>query len=381
MKKLLTKKSNKETVGKKVFIGVSGGVDSSVSLYLLQKAGYDVTGVFIRTWHPDFISCSWKDDRRDAMRVCARLGVPFLEFDAEEAYKQKVGEVMIEGYKLGLTPNPDVLCNEEVKFGVFYDFAKSNGAMVATGHYADIKNEKLIRGLDKAKDQSYFLWKISQDKLKDIIFPIGGIKKTKVRKIAEKIGLHTAKKKDSQGVCFLGEIDMKDFLSRFVEASSGDVLDTEGNKIGSHDGAIFYTMGERHGFTLDKPSPNSSPLYVVDKNIEKNTITVSPYPKVKWGSGTIFEDLSSYGLEKMDERKLVLVKACNELSGGFSVGEKYDVEFRYHGKIYKAKCLSKKESDKSSIFMLDVERPLLSSGQSMVVYEKNVCKGGGIISV
>ncbi|NVN97440.1 hypothetical protein HXX01_04420 [Candidatus Nomurabacteria bacterium] len=222
-------------LNKTVFVGVSGGVDSSVAAALLKDQGYNVVGVFIRTWSPDFIECTWKDERRDAMRVCAHLDIPFLECDAEEAYKKGVADYMIEEYKKGNTPNPDVMCNRMVKFGVFWQFAKEHGAdFIATGHYARVmensfreatgggvpflgtpKNgakelrEKLFsmkRGIDSSKDQSYFLWTLTQDDLSHTLFPVGHLEKRDVRRLAEKYKLPTAVKKDSQGVCFLNII-------------------------------------------------------------------------------------------------------------------------------------------------------------------------------
>jgi tRNA-specific 2-thiouridylase len=207
----------KNNITKTVFVGVSGGVDSSVSAALLKDAGYTVVGVFIRTWTPDFIECTWREERRDAMRVCAHLGIPFLECDAEEAYKKGVADYMIEEYKKGNTPNPDVMCNREVKFGVFWEFAKAHEAdFIATGHYA-LNQYQLERSKDTAKDQTYFLWTLTQDDLEHTLFPIGHLEKKEVRKLAEKYKLPTATKKDSQGVCFLGPLDMKDFLKHYIE--------------------------------------------------------------------------------------------------------------------------------------------------------------------
>ena len=212
--------NNKKTV----FVGVSGGVDSSVAAAKLLDQGYNVVGVFIRTWTPDFIDCTWREERRDAMRVCAHLNIPFLECDAEDAYKKGVADYMINEYRKGNTPNPDVMCNREVKFGVFWNFAKENGAdYIATGHYAqnnfDIKNNNfnLVKGVDPSKDQSYFLWTLTQDDLSHTLFPVGYLPKTEVRVLAKKYNLPTAVKKDSQGVCFLGPLDMKDFLKHYIE--------------------------------------------------------------------------------------------------------------------------------------------------------------------
>ena len=199
-------------------MGISGGVDSAVSAALLKEQGYDVVGVFIRTWHPDFIECNEEDERLDAMRVAAHLDIPFLTFDFSDVYKKEVADYMISEYKAGRTPNPDVMCNKEIKFGAFLDKAISMGAdYVATGHYADNKDLKLLKNKDISKDQSYFLWTLKQGQLRKILFPIGHLKKTQVRVLAKKFGLPVAEKKDSQGICFLGVVDLKVFLKHYIK--------------------------------------------------------------------------------------------------------------------------------------------------------------------
>lgn len=345
---------------KKVFVGVSGGVDSAVSLYLLKKEGYDVTGVFIRTWSPDFIDCTWRDERRDAMRICAELGVRFMECDAEEAYKKGVADYMIKEYSLGRTPNPDVMCNREVKFGVFWDFAKSHGAeAIATGHYARVRDGELLRGIDESKDQSYFLWTLTKEDLSHTLFPVGELEKKEVRHIADKIGLSNAKKKDSQGVCFLGPIDLKEFLSHYIKTQKGDVLSEDGSVIGFHDGAVFFTLGERHGFTITKKTSEDSPYYVIAKDIEKNTITVS------------------HEIEKIDEKsdkKIILKNAV--LRQEISEEQIYDCEIRYHGK--KNPCFVKK-TDKGLVICPKDGGMFVAPGQSVVIYDGDICVGGGIV--
>jgi tRNA-specific 2-thiouridylase len=240
----------KNKVGKKVYVGMSGGVDSSVSALLLKQAGYDVTGVFIKVWQPEFFECTWRQDRLDAMRVCAKLGIPFKTLNLEKEYKQDVVDYMIHEYKKGKTPNPDVMCNKYVKFGGFFDWAMEQGAdFVATGHYARVakiatrveskklkvksknKNDykfniqnsifQMLAGDDKNKDQTYFLWTLTQKQLSKTLFPIGDIEKPKVRKLAETYGLSTAVKKDSQGLCFIGKIDIKDFLKNYIKEKKG----------------------------------------------------------------------------------------------------------------------------------------------------------------
>ncbi|MFC1802234.1 tRNA 2-thiouridine(34) synthase MnmA, partial [Patescibacteria group bacterium] len=245
---------------KKVFVGMSGGVDSSVSAVLLKKQGYNVVGCFIKTWHPDFLPCTWKEDRLDAMRVCAFLEIPFIDIDLEKEYKEEVFQYMVSEYREGRTPNPDVMCNKKIKFGGFFKKAMSLGAdFVATGHYA--RNvlrggkQNLMKGVDNNKDQTYFLWTLTQEKLEKIIFPIGHLEKKEVRKLAKKFNLPTAEKKESQGLCFVGKIEMKDFLKRFLEEKKGDVLNEKGEVVGWHEGAQYYTIGQRHGFIITKKTP------------------------------------------------------------------------------------------------------------------------------
>ena len=273
------------SVAKKVvFVGMSGGVDSSVSAYLLKQQGYTVVGVFIKVWHPDFLECHWEQERLDAMRVAAHLEIPFLTCDAEDAYKKDVADYFIAEYKAGRTPNPDVMCNTFVKFGRFYEFARERGAdYIATGHYARVVKDEdrsvLLRGIDTEKDQSYFLWNIAEEALSHTLFPIGHLTKKEVRVIAEKAGLPTATKDESQGVCFLGHIDIPEFLSHFIELHEGEVRTEEGVVIGSHRGSELLTIGQRHGFTVDsaRTSNNSetAPYYVIEKDVATNTITVS----------------------------------------------------------------------------------------------------------
>ena len=350
----------------KVFVGISGGVDSAVAASILIKKGYEVVGVFIKTWSPDFIDCTWKNERRDAMRVCAHLKIPFLECDATNEYKEGVADYMIEEYKKGNTPNPDVMCNREVKFGVFWNFAKKLGAsFIATGHYVKLKKIKeeycLIKNKDEGKDQVYFLWTLNQEDLSHSIFPIGDITKKEVRKIAEKIKLPNAFKKDSQGVCFLGKLDMKDFLKHYIEVKNGDVLNEQGKIIGKHDGAVFFTIGERHGFLIDRQYKNNKPLYVVSKDLGRNTITVSENSPVE-----------AKGDSKQKE---IVCKRVNIIPSKIDLNKKYQAQIRYHGSL--VNCLIKKiEKDQAwIIFDKDIK---IDSGQSVVFYDKDICLGGGV---
>ena len=346
---------------KKIFVGLSGGVDSSVSAYLLKKQGYKVIGAFIKTWQPDFIECSWKDERRDAMRVAAHLDIPFVTIDLEKEYKEGVADYMINEYKAGRTPNPDVMCNKEIKFGGFLKKALSLGAdFVATGHYARTDGKRLLKAKDMAKEQSYFLWTLTPKELKHALFPIGELKKTKVRKIAKKAGLLTAEKKDSQGLCFIGKIDFKDFLKHYIEPKKGEVLNKKGEVIGEHDGAVFLTLGERQGFQITKKGTDDRPMFVVAKDIVRNTITVSENPV-------------SLSTQSVAEVKLT---NTNWISETPKEGKTYMVQVRYHQEYQKCKI----KIIGSNLAVVQFEKPqITASGQSVVVYDGEVCLGGGII--
>lgn len=355
------------TKGKKIFVGVSGGVDSSVSLALLQKAGYNVTGVFLKVWYPDFMPCNWKEERLSAMRVCAKLGVPFMTIDCEKEYKQEVVDYMISEYKNGRVPNPDVFCNKYVKFGVFLDKAKEMGAdYVATGHYAqNIEKDgifELIESVDKEKDQSYFLYTLNQEQLKHTLFPVGHLTKPEVRKLAHEFELPTATKKDSQGLCFMGNIDVKEFLSHFIEAKPGDVLNTEGEVIGFHDGTEFLTIGQRHGFTITKKTPDDPRFFVVSKDLEKNTITVAS------------KELES---NEVNNIKSIEIKNFHFISGTEPVFPyKTSVRIRYRQE--KLDCIITKIEHKY-VVTFDLPQNAIAVGQSAVFYDGNVCLGGGVI--
>ncbi|MEK9177855.1 MAG: tRNA 2-thiouridine(34) synthase MnmA [Patescibacteria group bacterium] len=355
---------NSQVKKRKVFVGLSGGVDSAVSAALLQKAGYDVTGVFIKVWQPDWLECNWKEERREAMRVAAHLGIPFATLDLEKEYKEGVIDYMLAEYKAGRTPNPDVMCNREVKFGAFWRWAKSQGAdYIATGHYARIVNHSLFAGKDKNKDQSYFLWTLNQDDLAHILFPIGHLEKPEVRKLARKFKLPNADKKDSQGLCFMGKINIKDFLAHYLKAEPGNVLNEDGEIIGKHQGALFFTIGERHGFMITKKTPDDDRYYVIDKDMEQNTITVS--------------DRKSERHNSM-EKKVRLGKV-NWVIG--SVWENSEVKLqarsRYRQLLENIKIVSVNISEITAEF--ERYQDALTPGQSLVIYKGEECVGGGII--
>lgn len=353
---------------KTVFVGVSGGVDSSVSAALLKDQGYHVVGVFMRTWQPDWIECTWREERRDAMRVCAHLDIPFIELDLEREYKEGVADYMIREYRAGRTPNPDVMCNREVKFGGFLKWALDNGAdYVATGHYVDrtlLKNGKvkMLRGNDPQKDQSYFLWTLEQEQLKHILFPVGNMPKSRVRTLAQKYQLPTATKKDSQGICFIGDIDMKDFLRHYIEEKPGDVVNQSGDVIGSHNGALFYTIGERHGFTISDKGINDKAYYVINKNIKNNTITVSQHPEKN------SKNNKNVSLEMVVDNQEILKEGIN-----------IEAQIRYRGEVKKLSIVSYNKELKTMEIAFDENDSTLASGQSVVFYKGRICLGGGII--
>ena len=367
-------------------------MDSSVALALLKKQGYDVTGVFLKVWHPEWLPCDWKEERRSAMRVCATLGVPFMTLDCEKEYKKEVVDYMIAEYRAGRTPNPDVFCNKYVKFGVFLKKALDLGVdFVATGHYARVDSGfksqdsriinqhhscimnhescfNLLEGKDKNKDQSYFLYTLDQDQLSHTLFPIGDLTKPEVRKLAKKFGLSTATKKDSQGVCFLENLDIKDFLSHYIKTKKGDVLKTNGEVIGFHDGAILYTIGERHGFTITKKSPNDPRYFVVAKDLEKNTITVANKES---------ESEAVFSTKEVVIKDLHLISPTPGVwETSRRVSEKFSVRIRYRQE--KQKCSIEKESDGWHILFNEPQNGV-APGQSAVLYDNDVCLGGGVI--
>ena len=344
---------------KKVFVGLSGGVDSAVSAALLKQQGYDVTGVFIKAWQPDWLPCTWREERRDAMKVALALDIPFLFLDLEKEYKNGVVDKMLAEYKAGRTPNPDVLCNREIKFGHFWQFAKEHGAdFIATGHYAQIQKLSLYEGKDKEKDQSYFLWTLTQEDLAHIIFPVGSLEKSEVRKLARQFKLPVSEKKDSQGICFMGAVSMEEFLSHFIKVKVGKVLNTKGEVIGTHQGLVYYTIGERHGFEVKKKGASSGPFYIVAKDLKKNILTVSD---------TESEILS------LSPRKVILKDvnlSLHTADAGLAAriryrGEKLPV---FINKIRKQ-------------WVAEFSEPVrgLSLGQSIVFYDGSTCLGGAIM--
>lgn len=345
----------------KVFTAMSGGVDSSVAAFLLKKQGYNIIGVFMRCFNVD--GCAERD-AEDARRVAEKLQIPFYVWDFEKEYKQKVVKYMIDGYKKGITPNPDVMCNREIKFGIFLEKALKMGAdFVATGHYVKItQSHSLFIAKDLNKDQSYFLWTLTQKQLNHCLFPIGNYLKSEVRQIAKKAGLPTAEKKDSQGICFLGKVTLSDFIKQYIPEKKGDVSNESGKKIGEHKGAHFYTIGQRHGLGI---GGSEKPYYIVEKNIKKNIIIVAEGD----------DNLTLY----KNEIKLANVNFINPVNSQILKNMRINiwVRVRYRQLLSKAELIIK-----NSEFKIIFEKPqkFIAPGQSAVFYDKNdEMLGGGVI--
>lgn len=356
---------------KKVFVGLSGGVDSSVSALLLKQEGFDVTGVFIRGWQPDWIKCTWKEDRLSALRTAAYLDIPFVTLDLEQQYKDKVVSYLLEEYKKGNTPNPDMLCNREIKFGSFLEWSLKNGAdFVATGHYAstkpldnsETKKVGLWESADKEKDQSYFLAQLTEKELKHVLFPIGHLQKSEVRRIAAKNNLPVATRKDSQGICFVGELSMSEFLTKELKPEKGNVLNTKGEIIGEHEGSVIYTIGQRHGFNIFNLSEKQNSYYVLSKDIDNNTITVTNKEiKTKENNNETFEIKNISAISNLKD-----IFKCKNLSA----------RIRYRGEKCKLKVVEVNSDNNSAIFKSE-KKLEFAHGQFAVFYDGDKCLGSG----
>lgn len=335
---------------------MSGGVDSSVAAALLKERGFRVVGVFMKPWQPKGMVCQWRQDREDALRVAARLDIPLLTWDFSHEYGERVAAPLLEGYRRGMTPNPDVECNRHIKFGLFFDRAITEGAdFVATGHYARITRRHgrhwITVARDTNKDQTYFLWSVAPECLDRVLFPVGELQKEEVRVEATRLKLSVADKKDSQGVCFVGDIDFKSFLQRNIASRAGAILDESGAVIGQHDGAAYVTIGQRHGFGLPG---GTEPQYVVAKNMKANTITVGPETSLMGVKMKIVET-RWFGQQPRE-------------------GDKVLVKIRYRTRAIPAHIGVRG--------IITCERPVraISPGQSAVVYQGSRVIGGGIIA-
>lgn len=354
----------------RVVVGMSGGVDSSVTALLLKEQGYDVIGIFMKNWDDtdEFGHCTAEEDSEDVRRVCEQIGIPYYTVNFEKEYFDKVFTYFLDEYKSGRTPNPDVMCNREIKFGEFLNKALDLGAdYVATGHYARLIEEdgtlKLLRGVDNNKDQTYFLNALNQNQLSKAMFPIGHLPKPEVRKIAEAAGLYTAKKKDSTGVCFIGERNFKEFLSNYLPAKGGDMVDIATGEVkGRHDGLMYYTLGQRQGLGIGG-SGNGEPWFVADKNLEKNQLLVV--------QGDAHASLYSTGLT---------ATGVNWIAGAEhmpNVPYRCTAKFRYR-QPDQGVTLTWQE-DGSVDVQFDQQQKAITPGQAVVFYDGEVCLGGGTI--
>ncbi len=339
-----------------VYVGMSGGVDSSLTAALLKEQGHDVVGVYMKNWTQDLpgMRCPWADDLADAKRVAVQLGIPFKVYDFEKEYKHKVVDYMIAEYQAGRTPNPDIMCNQEIKFKLFLETALEDGAeMIATGHYARVRDGQLLRAEDDNKDQTYFLNRVTHDALLKTLFPLGEYTKPEVRKMAEERGLVTAGKRDSQGICFVGSVGIKDFLSQYVSTKPGKVVEKEtGAALGDHDGAIFYTLGQRHGLDLG----GGLPYYVVGKDMDKNEVYVS----------------RNLGDDSMWRKELDL-KNLHWIDEAPSDDTKVQVRLRHRGALLPATVRD------NQLFLDEPERAV-AAGQSAVIYRDQEVLGGAIVA-
>lgn len=339
----------------KIYVGMSGGVDSSLAAALLIEQGYDVTGVYMKNWTEDLpgMLCPWRDDVADAKRVTVQLNIPFKVFDFQKEYKHKVVDYMVSEYKAGRTPNPDIMCNQEVKFKLFLKTALDDGAdMIATGHYATVKDGELLKAKDANKDQTYFLYRVTRTALQKTLFPLGTYTKPEVRELAKKFGLVTATKKESMGICFVGKVGIREFLQQYVTTKPGDIINQKGQLVGQHDGAIFYTIGQRQGLHVG----GGSPYYVTGKDMQKNEVYVT----------TDLQDA------KLWHKKITLTNA-HWINDPPKAGKAYQVRTRHRAELIDCSV------DEDDVLELEDEVRALTPGQSAVLYDGDRVLGGGVV--
>ena len=357
---------------KKVVLGMSGGVDSSVAAILLKEQGYDVIGVFMKNWEEkdDNGICLSEEDYKDVIAVAEQLEIPYYSVNFVKEYWDKVFTYFLNEYKRGRTPNPDVMCNKEIKFRAFLDYAMKIGAdYVATGHYARIIHEEkdgniksvMLRGVDDNKDQTYFLCQLNQEQLEKVLFPLGSYTKPQIREIAEKYNLKTAKKKDSTGICFIGERNFNEFLSKYLPAKKGNIVNTEGKILGRHNGLMYYTIGQRKGIGIGNTKEGTGePWFVVDKDLEKNELIVTQGDNsVLYSKGLIATDFNF-----INKDEITFPLNCT-------------VKYRYRQDDSKAVINKLNENEYEVIF--DKPQKAVTLGQIVVAYNGEKCLGGGVI--
>ncbi len=359
---------------KQVFVGMSGGVDSSLTAALLVEQGYKVTGVYMKNWAKDLpgFQCPWRQDYLDAKRVAVQLGIDFQVFDFQKEYFDRVVNYLIEGFKSGITPNPDIICNQEIKFKLFYETALSKGAdYIATGHYARVQDGKLLQAVDQNKDQTYFLYRLKSSVLQRTIFPLGEFTKPEVRRQAQKRGLITAGKKESMGICFVGKVGIREFLTAELSKTPalrdkylkpGPIIDQNNQVVGQHQGAIFYTIGQRHGLNIG----GGLPYYVTSKNIAKNQVFVT--------SVIDSPELWSSKIQLTEMHWINDQPNISEL-------QNLPLEVRTRHRAPLVSCRLK-NANQDQFWSLELEHPIraVTPGQSAVLYQGDVCLGGGIIT-
>ncbi|PPI88116.1 tRNA 2-thiouridine(34) synthase MnmA [Candidatus Pantoea edessiphila] len=354
---------------KKVVIGMSGGVDSSVSAWLLKKQNYHVEGLFMKNWEEDDgDGCNVTDDLKDAQSVCDKIGIYLHKVNFSIEYWNDVFEPCLEGYRMGYTPNPDIICNKEIKFKLFLKFAieELNADFISTGHYVRNQyysnNNCLLRAVDIKKDQSYFLYTLNQYQLKKSIFPLGNIKKTQVRHLAKELNFINAMKKDSTGICFIGKKNFAEFLKKYLPCCKGDIVTIDGEIIGQHQGVIYYTLGQRKGLGIGGlPKTNNYPWYVIDKEIKNNRLIVA---QGKSNLNLASVGLIAQNLHWIDEKLIKNISRCT-------------VKTRYQQKDISCKIIPYLDNCIKVIF----NKPIIAvtPGQSVVFYLDQICLGGGII--